>query len=162
MHVEKLVLRHPERIPAAVIYADLLALSGNHLLSWIRAEDASAVMPVILFWGIVCLMVLACLVRALAGIMAACKVGGELIISVSFGPIPLWRVRSVLLADLAKVAVSERVRRVRRGKIHCYTILYEYAGAQTELLGDLSRENAELLVEFCGFAASHVTVQQAD
>lgn len=159
MRVEKLVLRHPERIPAAVIYAGLLALAGKHLLSWIHAQDASDVIPVILFWGIVCLVVLACLVRNLAGIMVARKVGGELIISVSLGPIPLWRVRSVLLADLAKVAVSERVHRVRGGKIYRYTILYEYGGAQTELLGDLSRENAELLVEFCGFAVSYATVQ---
>ena len=116
-------------------------------------------MPVILFWGIVCLVVLACLVRVLAGIMVARKAGGELIISVSLGPIALWRVRSVLLADLTKVAVSERIHRFRGRKIYRYTILYEYAGAQTELLGDLSRENAELLVEFCGFAASCVTVQ---
>lgn len=156
MHVEKLVLRHPERIPAAVIYAGLLALAGKHLLYWIRAQDVSDVMPIILFWGVVCLAVLACLVRATAGIMVARKAGGELIISVSLGPIPLWRVRSVLLADLAKVAVSERIRRFRGKKIHRYTILYEYAGAQTELLGDLSRENAELLVEFCGVAASYV------
>jgi len=77
MPVEKLVLRYPESVPAAVIYACLLVLAGKHLLSWIRAQDAS----------------------------------------------------------------------------------YEYAGAQTGLLGTLSRENAELLVEFCGFTASYGTVQ---
>jgi hypothetical protein len=145
---EKLVLRNPENIAAAIIYASLLAFAGKHLVSWMRARDASDVMPVILFWGIAALLMLACLVRAVAGGMVARKSDGQVTISLSLGPIALWRIRSVVLDDLASIAVCEHVRRFRGNKIRRYTIVYQYAGAQMELLGGLSRQSASLLVEF--------------
>jgi hypothetical protein len=144
MDAETLVLRPPESIPA-VIYA----LASKHLVSWIRAQDVSDVTPLILFWGIASLVMLACVVRAVAGTMVARKADGQLTISTSLGPIALWRGRSVVLADLAKVAICERVHWHRGNKVRRYTVVYEYAGAQMELLGGLSRQSANLLVEFC-------------
>jgi hypothetical protein len=149
---EKLVLRAPESIPAAIVYAGLLVLAGKQLVSWMRAQDVSDVMPLILFWGIASLVMLACLVRAVAGVMVARKADGQVTISVSLRPIALWRVRSVVLSDLAQVTVSEHVYRRRGNKVRRYTIVYEYAGAQMELLGGLSRQSANLLVEFLGIA----------
>jgi hypothetical protein len=147
---EKLVLRDPENIAGAITYATLLAFAGKHLVSWMRAQDASDVMPVILFWGFAALLILACLVRAVAGGMVARKSDGQVTISLSLGPIALWRIRSVVLDDLANVAVYEHVRSFRGNKIRRYTIVYEYAGAQMELLRGLPRQSARLLVEFLG------------
>lgn len=150
MAAEKIVLRHPEGNWAAVIGAGLLALLGKHLFPLIGKDDVSDVMPLILFWGIGFLVILAFLVRALAGTLVVRKRDGQLTISMSIGPVPIWKVRSAMLADLGKVAVRDHIYGYRGKKIHRYKIVYEHAGAQWELLDHLSRESATLLVEFLG------------
>lgn len=144
--VERAVLKHTEAIPAAIICALLLALSVRELVSVIRAQSGADLISLDLFWGICSIALLVFLARAVMGTTVVRKHNGQLTISVSVGPLALWNVKSVPLAELENMVIQERTYGYIGKKMHRYVMLYGRDGTQEELLKFLSRGNVLLLV----------------
>lgn len=143
--VEKAVLRHPEGIPGAIICAVLLVIMARLLVSITNGHRSADVVYLLFLWVIGVLAILVFFLWSIAGVTIVQKRSERLTMSLALGPLR-WEIRSVFLADLKSVVARERVYGNKGTKIPRYEILYGKPGAQKELIGFLTKENAALLV----------------
>lgn len=144
--VEKAVLRHPEGIQPAIICAVVLALMVEFLVSTLREHHISEVVSLVVLWGVVFVAITAALVWSVAGSTVVQKQFGRLTMSLALGGALLWEVKSVPLTDLSNVVVRERVYGYKGKRIDRYEVVFGRAGEERELMGFLTKRNAELLV----------------
>jgi len=144
--VEKTVLRHPEGIQPGIICAVVLALMVEFLVSTLREHHISEVVSLVALWGIVFVAISAVLVWSVAGTTIVQKRLGRLTMSLALWGVLLWEVKSVPLTDLSNVVVRERVYGYKGKRIPRYEVVFGRAGEERELMGFLTKRNADLLV----------------
>jgi hypothetical protein len=143
--VDETVLSHPERIQAAIICALVLAIMVKFLVSMVREHAIFDVIYLVVVWGIVFLAITSIFLWCVAGTTVVRKQAGRLTMSLAMGRLVIREVRSVPLTDLKDVVIRERVYGYKGKKIPRYEVVFGRSEGKRELLGFLTRENADLL-----------------
>jgi hypothetical protein len=143
--VSETVLRHPERIGAAIACAALMVFMAKKLIALVHGQDISEVVPILVFWIVGVIATCFGLVWSLAVFTVVRKESEDLTIGWTLGGVGYRRVTSVFLKDLTNMVARERFYAVKGRRTRGYQILFGPEKERSELLGRLTRQQVDAL-----------------
>ena len=143
---EETSLRPKMRVSTAV-----LTVVG--LIVWVRGGVSLAVsyevvgaLPVVLAWLIGFVSLLFVLCWSIAGRTIVARHGDRLTIRSAIAMFGITKAKSISLAEAGNLTVEQKVYGYKGKRIPRYAITYEQSGTRKELLGFLTRNHIEMLL----------------
>jgi hypothetical protein len=143
---EETSLRPKMRVPTAMLTVVGLIFWIGGGVSLAANYEASGAIPVALAWSVGFAFLLFALCWSIAGRTIVARHGDQLTIRSAIATFGITKGKSISLAEAKNLTVERKVYGYKGKKIPRYAITYEQSGKRKELLGFLTRDHIELLL----------------